>query len=624
MIDDEFNKVEIHNEDHLNEPFNMTQKEETHSYKEQINQLENNDSNNTINDNRNKNVLRGDNKSDKKLVHHLKASSIITSASVVAACVIAVPVVASSAGLNIVSQSNARAVIEYFYAENSFIEYGISLYDTNNTEYVIVFSNSNYYYQEPLKEGENHGFIEHMVNGENNRVVIKENNASNHTILDYGFTMKNHEEPIEPYLGIEIDPNIYEESEGFNVYLYYEGEVAQFNELAFTLFEEDSQLSYTYPLSLTYQAQFISFNPTEDISFNPYSGTYRYELSYMFEQERYLAASGEIIFNFEKQPMEEPFINVLINNEIDAEAEGFMVRIEADTDMGEYKDVIFTLSNLDQSIIYEYPIEILNEDTYISFYPNDNIHFNPYDESLFYSTSYWFNNEQYIGPSSEISFVVIEQPRFDGFEINPEADFIANEIYLTLYYTDPKEYINNFVLHLAEANENNDEMNFIEIDLLKTTGLQGVSILDEKYEPLLNIIDNEIECYLSYYFEGEYLETEPTHIRLYDEDYGPTVYGATLLEEANYATNEIYVILDYVDVAQKINAFVLYLEPLQSEEVLSTVIMLDSITEKQTINTLDNGLELANVEYKYSISYYLDNEQYEITSGTILFIDINQ
>lgn len=248
-----------------------------------------------------------------------------------------------------------------------------------------------------------------------------------------------------------------------------------------------------------------------------------------------------------------------------------------------------------------------------------------------YTFSYKNNGDVTLFTSGEISFYNTSSyiSEVTGVTWDHKANFLTNEMTLTLNYQDEYNIFSNFKFVLMPEEQLSDGSNEpLVYDLVKTTEPQTI-----------NLYENEEFNYMSTYSymftymeEGKDVEQviESDSGLHFEDNSGTEVTGVTWDKTINLLTKQFSLTLDYTDLDdeeyQRFSDFQLTLKDEEMpEEMYDEPYDLEKTTEEQLVTiSSDSNLRLRR-PLLYSFSYFdvLDDSRHVIEEGTVTFTDIS-
>ena len=301
-----------------------------------------------------------------------------------------------------------------------------------------------------------------------------------------------------------------------------------------------------------------------------------------------------------------------------------------------FSDFVFTLTAVDASVgfTHDYPLLATTETQLIKLRgdENDDIAFD-LDLAYTYKISYKEDGVPVVIDGGD-SFTFIDDGRniseFYGFTVSPDANFVDDEITVTLNYRDDYECLDQFVLNISESQSGGlspqglikradgdqiiteDQNGNIQVTLKTTTEPQIVKV------PGLDFRNKSYVFSVSYY-HGKKATSESSEtsdpVTFNDISNGVSeIYGATVDTDANFVTNTLYVTLNYRDDYKFYSDFLLTLMDAEMPEELIYYFPLDKTTDKQPATCSEEEAEINF--YSGSFNYQITCNDSRLSDGT--------
>lgn len=543
MIKDEFNQVEIKNENAITKvEFGKTQK--TESTFQNDNKIPNGELNEkyigkTVKKTADVNV-EYTNKIQSNTATVVKGNAIATNAAasvstVAVAATVAVSAVAAVTGVivgndykyemwSFMVSSNEASYrlsvvdakkgdkIEDYRSYREFDEEGREHFEEpdnpdaylENWPFVLyVYSDDNeddYEYSSELRYGYNEGSFYDLTLGQKYNIVLKENGSEGKTIFSSSFDTYENSFVKDFYVYSDYDSD----QNSFSVYLDYVDELNVFNDFSLHLIPVDGEEEYIIPLSKDNYQSVSPKSGSTGQSFNP-ELTYYYYISYTKEEE-------ECIFPmYEKKEVSfygtSEFYSVYVDESADLANKSFNVSLSYDDFYKQFSDFKLTLYDQEQPEEIQETISLeKKKGTQTVSLPEES------SVSLFRPLGYYFtymdNGEEKTIQGKEIQFVDNSGSTSEVWSVylDKQADFINKSFDVSISFIDDLHCLSTFTLVLTDLDTNNQA----SFPLEEITNPQTISF-DVN-------VEIDISNHLHYHFE--YIdERESDPITIEGEDF---------------------------------------------------------------------------------------------------------
>lgn len=305
----------------------------------------------------------------------------------------------------------------------------------------------------------------------------------------------------------------------------------------------------------------------------------------------------------------------------------FDVTLQYEDILDQLESFTLTMTNEASAAQYEIPLSITTDTQTINFknYEQEE------PEALRTNTYFFVLNYRIEGKDNPM-VLEIGSHHFEDEEGRPsESDFNSVSVLPEANFTD---YTFTVVLNYEDPYGTFDEercsiyIGGHDFPLALTTAPQTISAKEDE-EILLDITSGEAYDWLFTYYTvsgdlGQIQSTEP--VTFTDENYEPVFNGAAIDEFADFAQQEFFITLDYIDVFSEFSGFVLEMTPV--DDGSGTVpsdpisISIENTTKKQRLLASEYGINLASGSYNWRVLY--NNEQKEEldivgATGTVTF-----
>ena len=505
MRNDEFNTVKVNNEKQISrKEFGKIPRNEYHSKNDNVFFAEKNNQINLKNDKVDENKLKFEHKKQINIQNTAKATQSVASVAgqtVVAASIIAVGVVSTSAKINIIPNEDLLLKVEYIsFSENNII-YNFILENCLDYNYIIVLENDNYYKSYELIEGHNEGIFENLEFGQRYNLYIKDDNEFSNKVFDRYFTMEQHNEFYYFY----IDPFVDIEMQTFNVYLEYIDYGEAFDNFKIYFEDiEDPNINYTIDLDNTSGRQECPLVIEPDVSFLELYRTYNFIFSY-YEDGNYVEYdSGQITFETSNYSV---FNNFTFDKTADFYNRTFDVSLDFDDINNQFDDFRLYLEDTNSEVSYMYSLDKTTSiQTLDASLSDEDLYFDLEEGNFYYEFRYFDNGQEVLYDSGSFTFTNISTySEFFGFNFDQTADFENNCFDVSLNFVDYGDRFDNFTLVLTDSAYPDVSQTFI-LDKTRETQTLYVSAEESTGGPLLDLIHSSFEYLFTYTDNGETIE----------------------------------------------------------------------------------------------------------------------
>lgn len=624
MIRDEFNNVEIKNENGLSgREFGKTQKIEFSFHND--NKVPEGELNEKYVGKTVKKVTEVNVEYTNKVPTHgitvvkgtVTATNVATAATsaVVVASTVAVTAIAVATGISV-------ALHDYKYDMNSFlitskeISYSLTIVDNRNDKseeyqsyeqknlkprrlsneseeerpFLLKVYNNSYNSSKELFYGYNEGSFTSLTLGDTYNIVLTENRFGGETIFSESFTTYKNSH--------FRDINIFTSGSAIVATLDYIDELEKYDEFYLTLNKVDGQNAYTFPLEPTTEPQTIEIlNMYEDFDF---SSTYQCQLSYLDGEEQVTVDKGNIAFDSASIVR-----GVIWDKTADFIKKEFYVTLDYQDDFRYFDQFELTLQDA------EYPEEVSETFPLLSTTAPQKITI-PEESSIYlrreynYMFTYYDSNTgmQEIIESGTVQFTDNSdgKKQFNGVSVDLKPNYEEGCFYVSLDYEDDYGELVSFRLVLTDA-----------------SGTQTVVYLNETINKQpVKISDYGLDFTKSYDFQLVYYDMaigedvyndECSGTIEFDNSDGTTTFNDLLFDEtANFNDRSFVVQLDYRDDVGYLSDFEFILT--DQTNGLTKSYYLDKKTEPQTFYCDDTSYNEDSGDYEYDMDIIRDAFSY--------------
>ena len=235
-----------------------------------------------------------------------------------------------------------------------------------------------------------------------------------------------------------------------------------------------------------------------------------------------------------------------------------------------------------------------------------------------------------------------EISEFKEFIFNKTADFENRTFAVQLFFVDDRNIFSDFTFTLSSTEDPSLSHTY---ELAKTTTGQVLS-LDIEEENIHFDLEQEYKYSFSYKENGVEVNYKEETFTFTDNSTKKSEFrGGTVRSDADYAKNEFYVTLDYVDELNILNNFALVIYDAEKGETAAITYPLEKTLEEQTLSTLgpDNAstatsrrmshaladqatpvIDFENHSYNYYFTYTENEESRQSENQEVTFSDVNE
>ena len=616
---DEFNKVQINN-DYCGCEFGKTQKNEFSHFKGNPGSKDINNSNSSINDDREKNchlksapkydsegkkeTTSNSNETVKRVTEVTNASTsgavgtagaaASTGAVVVGGAAIVIGAVATVGALTSTVQ------MKHMSAEAHMVAYELELNRTDDFDFFLHLDNDTLEYHEvnELVDGINTGEFMDLTPETTYLLTVQSSEEQPRIIYTQKITTK--EEYIEPaeLISFVFDKTANYKDNSFDVSFTYNDPRDEMDNFSLTL-TNVTGASRIYALEKTSEVQTLygSSQSNNDLSIDFSLGeTFTYKFAYDLKGEPVVYEEGQVTFG-DNSGAKQEFRGITFFDEADFLQKVVYVQLDFDNDLNLLSDFVFTLkSDVNPDMRFNLELTTEKQALYIrngilGANGGDEVNYQFEDASFSYSLSYKERGVEKLVSSEEpvmmedISGAIQE---FRSISFDTSADFLEKTFSVTLDMDNDYVHFSNFVLSMSsedqptlvfnlETSANKQLLKVSEATIQKTDPDQTMDFFT---------LSKEFTYTLSYLDKGEQtLYPHQDTVRFTDTSGAKQEFrGISIDDEANFLTRTIYVTLNMDNDFGYYSNFEL---TLSSAGQPSLVFSLDAVTTKQELKVAD-------------------------------------